>query len=243
MKEKNIYDDILTKSTNIRDRFETFFKTKMKENGVSPNLIDDNVVNIIKTLLFGTGSSSKISKNDFHKQFNLIKQLFLKLPDIENTLSLLKDMIFQFDEYINYVSSTFSKLEVIKDKKITNDTFCKIRDMLNHYSWTSMHIRSDVMTLKTLIHNSGWIHINKSLTLIDKKDIGNAKPDTLKRYYFDDVYDLKNSIKLFNNNEMIFGETNTIMNLYNKIFEYIFKHFICVYNIIYTNIEWLHMTK
>ena len=242
MKEKEIYNDILLKSKNLKTKFNSFFKNKLKENNLNNTIIDDNIINMINSLLFGFDSSNKISKNDFHKQYNLLKQLFLKLPNIDNTLSLMKDIIYQLDEYINYINTSFAKLEFVKDRKMNNCVFIKMRDMLNYYSWSSMHIRSDIMTLKTLIRNSGWIQLNKPIELTETKDIGLAKPDTLKRFYFEYVYDLKNSVKLIDETQMIFGETNTIMQLFNKVFEYIFKYFICVYNIITTNIEWIAKT-
>jgi len=241
MKEKEIYNDILLKSKNLKTKFNSFFKNKLKENNLNNSVIDDNIINMINSLLFGFDSSNRISKNDFHKQYNLLKQIFLKLPNIDNTLSLMKDIIYQLDEYINYITTTFGKLEFEfeKDRKMNDCVFIKMRDMLNYYTWYSMHIRSDIMTLKTLVRNSGWIRLDKPIELTETKDIGLAKPDTLKRFYFEHVYDLKNSVKLIDETQMIFGETNTIMQLFNKIFEYIFKNFICVYNIITTNIEWL----
>ena len=53
--------------------------------------------------------------------------------------------------------------------------------------------------------------------------------DTLKRYYFNNVYELKNSIKLFDDEKMVFGETNNIMRYFNKLFDYVFGDIICIY--------------
>ena len=67
--------------------------------------------------------------------------------------------------------------------------------------------------------------------------IKTLKKDTLKRYYFYEVYEIKNSFKYFSINDMFFGETNSIMRLYNNIMDFIFKDFVFIYNTIESNLS------
>ena len=102
--------------------------------------------------------------------------------------------------------------------------------MFYSYAWDTTHVRSSVTTLKTLIHNA----------MDDEYTITLSKKDSLKRYYFNHVYDLKNNVKAFDDNKMIFGSTNQIMKKYDEIISFIFSDFVAIYQSILTILE--HIT-
>lgn len=73
--ELGIYKDILEKSKSLKNRFTKFFENVLKENEISTSLFDANVLEIIKSLIFGVEENSNIAKVDVGKNRNLVKHL------------------------------------------------------------------------------------------------------------------------------------------------------------------------
>ena len=99
--ELKIYKDILEKSNSLKNRFIKFFENTLKENDVSSSIFDANVLEIIKSLIFGVEENSNIAKVDVGKNRNLIKHMFLNLPNIYKVACVYKDLVIQFEEYLN----------------------------------------------------------------------------------------------------------------------------------------------
>ena len=51
--ELEIYKDILEKSNSLKNRFTKFFENVLKANEISSSLFDANVIEIVKSLIFG----------------------------------------------------------------------------------------------------------------------------------------------------------------------------------------------
>lgn len=237
--ELKIYKDILEKSNSLKNRFIKFFENTLKENDVSSSIFDANVLEIIKSLIFGVEENSNIAKVDVGKNRNLIKHMFLNLPNIYKVACVYKDLVIQFEEYLNYVHNELDSIPIRETVILNEYTFEKFKDLIYSFSWESTYMRSYASTFKTLIYNSGNINFEKPLSVahvLEDKIVG-VKKDTLKRYYFSDCYDLKNGFKYFDNNKMLFGETNSIMRVFNILSDYLFRDFITMYNCIVCNID------
>lgn len=255
---KKFYDNLIDKCNNLELRFESFFNDAMVHNDIPKSLFEYNIT-IIQELLFGVDESMPIKKVDCNKNKNLIKQILLNVPNMRDSVNLLSEIIAQLEEFLNFIANSFNKInedyyknkatsisnsdEVISFEKHINDynltvsEYEKLSRMLYSYAWECTHIRSYCSELRSLIDNSGCLAAtSKLLSNINPSDIKNCKKDTLKRYYFTDTYEIKNNIRYFDMNSMIFGETNTIMRLYNIITDFLFKDFLFMYSVIKTNI-------
>ena len=89
-------------------------------------------------------------------------------------------------------------------------------------SWLATHCNSNIISMSTMYRN------------ISSRPLSKVKRDSLKRYFFNHVYDLKNNVKIFDKDNMIFGETNLIMTFFDHICDYIFGDFITTYNVLDT---------
>ena len=129
----------------------------------------------------------------------------------------IKDIITAIEEYCNHVFTLLQDIYIDNSNDAILTTFI---DIVENISWNASHIRSLTTNLKKLVRNSkekteNNIDINKFM-----------KQDSLKRYYFHHVYDLKNKVNIyfFNSVTMVEG-----------IMDFIFEEFSGMYILINTN--------
>lgn|SRR5574344_1004913 len=224
---KDIDNEIDKYKTHFYNEFEKEWNELAKETG-KKEVLDSNFssfqpLDLISILMFGETKYNEniIKKIDYNKNKSSFKNMLLNLYGVYNSLNLITYIIRDFDDFLIKISSIIELIwsdESFDDKIITKDEVCRLYELINAYTWESNHIRSDCTTLKNLIE-----------IINNHPDIPHLNKDTFKRYYFNDVYELKNSVKIFDTDKMYFGETNNIMNHFNKIFDFAFGDIICIY--------------
>jgi len=242
--ELDIYKEMYRITENIKNRFIPFVKKTLVERNIDIKYFDESdIFSIMKTLIFGVDKESSIKKVDLVKNKNLMKLFFLNLPNIYSSISFIKDIFVQIDEFIwaidkmlfekIYKPTTDFSNSILNEKEIT-----RFMNIIETYTNECAFIRSSLSSLKDIIYNTAVID-NRSTDdiMANLGAIKTLKKDTLKRYYFYEVYEIKNSFKYFSINDMFFGETNSIMRLYNNIMDFIFKDFVFIYNTIESNLS------
>ena len=196
----------------------------LKKSGYKPDPYTSvDIIDIIVMLMFGESKYDEniTKKIDFNKNKNLIKNTILSMG-FEVSISILKeithlteDFMTKFtDKFRTIGNSDFNDSEAI----LTEDEFRRLDEFVFALSWMGTHCNSNVISMNTLYHNTLTRPLNK------------LKRDSLKRYYFNHVYDLKNNVKIFDKESMFFGEINMIMSLFDAVCDYIFGDFITTYN-------------
>ena len=229
--EEPIFQKIVDSSTKLKAKFKDFLREICEKNNFT---FDDgfglDIDIMLEELIFGIESKSdnvfNTAKVDYSKNKNLIKTIILNHIYEVGTIDVIKEIITLIEEYTNYI---FSLLQDIYIDNSNNDIITTFIDIVENISWNASHIRSLTTNLKKLIRNSrekaqNNIDINKYM-----------KQDSLKRYYFHHVYDLKNRVKIFETKNMIFGETNNIMYNFDKIMDFILEEFSGMYILINSN--------
>lgn len=242
MKDIDVIKDMYKITINLKERFIPFVENSLKEKNIDKIQFEFNdIFNIMKTLIFGVDKSSTIKKVDLLKNKNLIKTFFLNLPNMYSSLSVIKDIVIQLDEYIwaidRIMYEKLCKNENNKDEMFLSKTeinrFLNIIDM---YAQECTYIRSTISSLKDVVYNTATLDARSIDDMVEKFGaIKHMKKDTLKRYYFYDVYEIKGSCNYFIPNDMFFGETNSILRTYNRVMDFLFKDFVFIYNTIETN--------
>lgn len=244
LKEKQllVFQNMYAKTVNLKDKFIPYVQILVEENENMRVMFEENdVYSILKCLLFGVDDKTYIKKVDLVKNKNLIKLIFLNLPDFYKSLCFIQALFIQIDEYIWYINKTYYD-EVYKiDNEypiLNNIETTRFMNVLEIYKEETTYIRSSISTLKELIRNSCMLNSMSELDFEERHNkIVNLKKETTKKYYFYDLYEIKDGIKRFQTNDMFFGEMNAIMHSYNKIVDFIFKDFCFFYNSIKSNIE------
>jgi hypothetical protein len=189
-----------------------------------------DLIDIFVMLMFGESKYDEniTKKIDFNKNKNLIKSSILSLGFdnaiviLRETIHFAEDFMTKFaDKFRTLSSSNFSDPEAI----LTEDEVKRLDEFIFALSWMATHSNSNVISMSTLYRNVSTRPLNK------------VKRDSLKRYYFNHVYDLKNNVKIFDKDNMFFGETNMIMSLFDSVCDYIFGDFITAYNSLDTLIK------
>ncbi len=229
--EEPIFQKIVDSTTKLKSKFKEFLYNSCKKNDFYfDNGFDLGIDSMIEDLIFGVKSKSDDSSFntavDYSKNKNLIKTIILNHIHEPNTIDVLKDIITTIEEYCNYV---FSLLQDIYIDNSNNYIFNTFIDIVENVSWNASHIRSLTVNLKKLIRNSN----EKAQNYVDVAKY--MKQDSLKKYYFHHVYDLKNKVKIFETKNMIFGETNNIMYNFDKIMDFILEEFSGMYILINSN--------
>lgn len=228
---KKLYNSALA----IRKEFPKYFSKILKKYNVSFSTIgmNDEYISMCQELIFGIDDVSydKNKKTNINKTKNLIKTTLWNKIIIDNFsgLSVLSELVVLLEEFSNHVAETFD-FSLGKLKELDSNKQIEIQHIINlfySYAWDTTHVRSSVTTLKTLIHNA----------MDDEYTITLSKKDSLKRYYFNHVYDLKNNVKAFDDNKMVFGGTNQIMKKYDELISFIFSDFVAIYQSILTILE------
>ena len=247
-KEINIFKTMYTKTINLKEKFIPYVESLAKENEQLYSLFSENdVFNIMKVLLFGVDENTNIKKVDLVKNKNLLKKVFLNLSNFYNSLVFLKEIFVQIDEFIWFIDKFYYD-EIYKNSKeisILNEIeMTRFMNMIDSYKDETSYIRSSLSSLKEIVHNSCIINAMNELDFQERHGkIKSLKKETLKRYYFYDIYDIKDGINHFYTNDMIFGESNTIMHMYNKIIDFMFKDFCYIYNTIENNLNTIIKTS
>lgn len=244
-KELSIFQDIHRKTINLKERFESYVNSIIKDDEKIKKFFEDNdIVNIMKSLIFGVDDNLGIKKVDFAKNKNLLKKVFISLPNFYNTLSILKNIFIQLDEYIWYVDKTIYTELYNNDLFYSTDNYnpilndieiIRFMNILDVFKNETTYIRSTISELKNIVYST--CNMNKDDFLENANKIKSLKKDSLKRYYFTDVYEIKDGLKYFYTDGMFFGETNSIMHYYKKIIEFIFCDFCAIYNTIENNVS------
>lgn len=234
-KTYNIISEILSSLNSFEHKFITNLDKEwdniIHKYNVSQETIDGfgttyTPVNIIHALLFGDYAGESMitvsRKVDYNKNKNVLKQLLFNTFGISGAADIVTFTIREFDELLGDV---FSKFELLyqagvdeKENLITSDEVSRLYDMIAAFSFESGHNRFDSSTIKTFVSS-----------LEKHTNIPNLAKDTLKRYYFNDVYELKNNLRIFETNNMFYGETNNIMRFFNRLYNYAFGDIICIY--------------
>ena len=220
-KKNLIYHEI----SKIYDKIIDFSKSNGENGSITLNY-KEQVLDIIGILLFGETkyNDNIIKKVDFSKNKHIIKLMFLNNIGVLYSVQFMCEILSNFYNFMEGVKDSFDKLHsngVSNDALsiITNDEIIAISDLINDYLSEIADVRSQASNLVFYIHHN----------LKDHKEYDHLNKDTLKRYYFNDTYDLKNQVKIFETERMFFGQTNHIMRIYNKIFNFVFGDFICIF--------------
>jgi hypothetical protein len=229
--EEPIFQKITDSSTKLKAKFKEYLRNSCKANDFDfDGGFDLDIDVMIEELIFGIESKSdntfNTAKVDYSKNKNLIKSIILNHIYDPGAIDTIKDIITAIEEYCNHVFTLLQDIYIDNSNDAILTTFI---DIVENISWNASHIRSLTTNLKKLVRNSkekteNNIDINKFM-----------KQDSLKRYYFHHVYDLKNQVKVFDTKNMIFGETNNIMYNFDKIMDFIFEEFSGMYILINTN--------
>lgn len=210
-----IYDEIISESKN-----------KEQRNGSVMETFKDQILDTINILLFGETKYNEniIKKVDFSKNKHTIKTMFLNNIGLLYSVQFMCEILSRFGDNMNEIKSIFGTIYengVTNDALsiITNDEIIAVYDLICEYESEIMEMRSKAFNLKFYIQD--YLKEHKEYTHLNK--------DTLKRYYFNDTYDLKNQVKVFETDRMFFGQTNHIMRIYNKIFNFVFGDLICMF--------------
>lgn len=222
--------------TKFNEKLDSIFKEYNTQDSIQYHT---NITELVTLLVFGeTNYNDNIMKKvDYNKNRNVLKNVLLNLFGIKGTLELVTWNIRYFDDFLDEVTNQFEILygrsinEINDNEYLTNDELISFYDILNALRWESSHYTFDCGTLKSILR--AMVDTEKPL------NIKNLTKDTLKRYYFCDVYELKNNVKIFDTKNMFFGATNTIMRMFNRIFNYSFGDIIGIYQILYTNFKYV----
>lgn len=182
-----------------------------------------DIIDVYVMLMFGESKYDEniTKKIDFNKNKNLIKNSILTMG-FKESIEILRETVRIADEFVSNFADKFKTLMRSDfsnpDSILTEDEVDRLYDYIFGLSWMATHAASNVTTMSTMYHNIYNHPINK------------LKRDSLKRYYFNHVYDLKNNVKIFDKEQMFFGETNAIMSLFDSVCDYIFGDFITTFN-------------
>jgi len=183
-----------------------------------------DIIDICVMLMFGESKYDEniTKKIDFNKNKNLIKNTLLSMG-FDSTIEILREILNFADNFISKFSDRFKILmnSDFKDSEtiLTEDEVIRLYDFIFGLSWMSTHTISNLSSMSSIYHNIESHPISTTL-----------KKDSLKRYYFNHVYDLKNNVKIFDKEKMFFGETNAIMSFFDSVCDYIFGDFITTFN-------------
>lgn len=184
-----------------------------------------DLIDIYVMLMFGESKyDNNITKKiDFNKNKNLIKNSILSMG-FDNAITIIKETIKICDDFIYEITREI--ISITNEKKrnntddvlLTTDELNRLNDFIFGLYGLSEHSYSSINTVNVLYRN------------IEKYSLKDIKRDSLKRYYFNHVYNLKNNVKIFDKEHMFFGETNNIMALFDKAYDFVFGDFINIYN-------------
>lgn len=155
------------------------------------------IVNYLK-LLDENALDAKIRHYDIK---DILIRMLLSHTNILQTVTFYSEFIVFVDNYFSNIKDSVSKVISNSSIKFTETEINKLEIFLYSFSQTNISIESDSFILKDLLRAEVQFQV-----------LPNIKKDTLRKFYFNHVYALKNDIKIFDTNSMIYGETNNIMH-------------------------------
>ena len=233
-KPKNIHK-LYNSCIKLKSGFHKYFSNIMAKYKITlANMPDMNneYINICEDLIFGVDDVSydKNKKTYLNKYKNLVKTILWNkiVTDQYNGLGFLNELVILIEEFSNNVANNFHDFIPELSKNISvYEQVEHISDLLFSYAWDTTHIRNQMSVLRQLSKHY----------IFDATPNSVCKKDSLKRYYFNHVYGLKNSVKVFDENNLPFGATNQIMKVFDEIIEYIFTEFVATYQSTLTILE------
>ena len=233
-KPKNIHK-LYNSCVKLKSGFHKYFSNIMTKYKITlANMPDMNneYINICEDLIFGVDDVSydKNKKTHLNKYKNLVKTILWNkiIADQYNGLGFLNELVILIEEFSNNVANTFHDFipEFLNNISVY-EQIEHISDLLFSYAWDTTHIRNQMSVLRQLSKHY----------IFDVAPNSVCKKDSLKRYYFNHVYGLKNSVKVFDENNLPFGATNQIMKIFDEIIEYVFTEFVATYQSTLTILE------
>ena len=220
--------DLYHSLENIKkDAYKTIEKI-WKKVGYKPDPYSSiDLIDVFVMLMFGESKYDEniTKKIDFNKNKNLIKNSILSMG-FENSIIILRETSHFTEDFLSKFSDKFKTLNNSDfndpDSYLTEDEVKRLDEFIFDQSWLATHCNSNIVSMSTMYRN------------ISSRPLSKVKRDSLKRYFFNHVYDLKNNVKIFDKDNMFFGETNLIMTFFDYICDYIFGDFITTYNVLDT---------
>ena len=220
--------DLYHSLENIKkDAYKTIEKI-WKKVGYEPDAYSSiDLMDVFVTLMFGESKYDEniTKKIDFNKNKNLIKNSILSMG-FDKSIIILRETLYFVEDFLSKFSDKFKTLNNSDfndpDSCLTEDEVKRLDEFIFDQSWLATHCNSNIISMSTLYRN------------ISTRPLSKIKRDSLKRYFFNHVYDLKNNVKIFDKDNMFFGETNLIMTFFDYICDYIFGDFITTYNVLDT---------
>ena len=226
--QNKVIVDLYHSLENIKtDAYKTIEKI-WKKVGYKPDPYSSiDLIDVFVMLMFGESKYDEniTKKIDFNKNKNLIKNSILSMG-FENSIIILRETSHFVEDFLSKFSDKFKTLNNSDfddpDSYLTEDEVKRLDEFIFDQSWLATHCNSNIISMSTMYGN------------ISSRPLSKIKRDSLKRYFFNHVYDLKNNVKIFDKDNMIFGETNLIMTFFDNICDYIFGDFITTYNVLDT---------
>lgn len=188
---------------------------------------------LVDTLMFGVSSAgSHIStKINFNKNKTLLKSLIVNHTNFKETNSIIQFLTARIDDYLSDSLEIVGELyeavsgneDVYSDEE-KNIVF-RFVDLINSFATESTFIRSQSSQLNYIL---SMVKDGERQAIVPR----GIKTDCLRRYYFSHVYQLKNDVKIFEPDIMIYGEINNIMRMFDRAFDFCFGDFIFFYQTI-----------
>ena len=227
VKLRSTKDSIFCLLNDMTNNFDEIYTNIVNtENKGKSSTIDAQLI-LAKKLIFGikeetfTGLSSIPDHNKTKSLFNLMIRDYISFSNSARHLNSLASF---FDEYI-------TKIYEIVQKNLFDDNFYKnareedIRfvDMINSFSQDMTYISGVASRLSYMISQCERCEAKQEL-------ITHYLIDSYKPSYFRHTIQLKNDVGLFYSKNMIYGETNNLMRMYDTVFNFIFGEFIGIYH-------------
>ena len=220
---------------NCRDKFSVKIDDVIEKSEFDFDTIELLKFNksILESLIFGSPVNTK--KLDYNKDKKILEMLIMKHSNILISIRFLKTIIVVLDDFLESLNTEYTNVlqefssndflqYATHDENLEITQYLEsVEAIIHSFSIKSTNIRESTSHLIYMVHNV----MNRNPEILKLKIV---TPDTLKRYYFKHVYDLKNSVKIFDRDKMIFGEINNIMRMYDEIIDYLFGEFVAMYH-------------
>ncbi len=167
------------------------------------------------------------SANHKVKHYDIKKTLTKMVTDhtkFINTVDFYYRVIGDTSDHFEFLNSLVSGAMIVSDICLTHKENSKLREFINSFNRAISTAENECYTLKNVLRTS----------IEDEYlPIANLKSDKLQKYYFAYVYDLKNNVKIFEPDLMIYGEINNIMRLYKRITDFFYDDLMFMYLSLY----------
>lgn len=220
---------------NMIDTFPSEFNNKIwkKTNIDDVQFSSIEPLELTMFLLFGINKNdTSIKKIDYNKNKNLLKNIIRSTGTFNDSIifvsqliKLLDDNFSKIDELFVYLDPDFIDKTNPENLILDDEDYFRLKDIHQSFYEEISGYRNKAFTLTTLAKNANRIMENPKINKY-------LKTDTLKRYYFSHVYDLKNNVMVFDKHLMLFGEIDNLMRNFDSIFNFLFGDFICIYQTI-----------